>query len=767
MLPRIPYENGASRIPIMQFGGMDRRVGAGNGAITDMTNLTGADVPVLSSRKKRVVLSRPVSIPPYLTFTSETSFKIKANGETVRWDGTIEYSEDGTEWTVWDGTEITASGGILMFRGTDVYHVCADYEESNWIITGENVACSGNIETLLDYATVANGEHPYVNSDCFNCMFLNCTALTVPPALPSLLSEEGYEYYRMFEGCTNLTTLPELPSTMLAWKCYEKMFYNSGVKLSATQTGNYQYPFRIPTSGEAEGATGDFAESMFAGTAGTFTGVPVPGTTYYTDHLPVSASIQPVTEQVPIVLTNPRGINAVGAHLFYVDAGKLYKDSDELLTLTGSADAERIFAALGDRLLVWPDKVVVSGSTATALGASVTQSCTFADGTYAGEAAEGNTIVAASVLYNWSTIFKVGDAVTISGAADAANNKTAIVREISGRYLRFYENTFTVNSTAKNITVARTIPDLDYICVNDNRVWGCKGDTIRCSKLGDPTNWNVFDGLSTDSWSVETGTPGDFTGCVSFMGYPIFFKEDRVFKVYGNRPSNFEVMSSATLGVLSGAAKTMAVAGETLYYLSRAGFVRYNGGYPSRVDDALAANYTGGAAGSDGRRYFVSALRSDNVREFLVYDPETGLWHKEDNLAVLGFANVGNTLYAQTATALLIVGNAASPNESDFASSVTFADFDSAGSRSFSSKYPVRLWLRLESAGAVTVQISYNGGLLETAVTIPAGAKRTGYIPVPIRRCDRFGLKLSTTGTWRLYGMEIETRAETTNRKGG
>jgi hypothetical protein len=478
-------------------------------------------------------------------------------------------------------------------------------------------------------------------------------------------------------------------------------------------------------------------------------------------------------------LTNGRGIYAAGGELFYVDAGYLYREGTAYPTaLPENASKNRSFASMGTRLLIWPDKCIVDTTLArdaegavTALGHSVKRQCKFTNGTYAGEPAAGNTIHAWTEGFDWANHFSVGDGVTISGSAQAENNKVAVVREIDGQDLRFYENCFTPDSTYTEVTVARVIPDLDFICVNDNRVWGCKGDTIRCCKLGDPKNWDVFDGISTDAWSVETGTPGSFTGCVCFMGYPIFFKEDRVFKVYGNRPSNYEVMAGATLGVLPGAEKTLAAAGETLYYLSRAGFVRYNGGYPSAMDAALNAKYTAGAAGSDGKKYFVSALRSDNVREFLVFNPETGLWHKEDTLAVRGFANVGGTLYAQTATANIIVGAAADPNEADYESSVTFADFDrvtvNRSTYSFSSKYPVRLWLRMENTADVTVKISYNGGTLETAATIPAGTKNASYIPVPIRRCDRFGMKLSSTKAWKLYGMEIETRTERTNRKGG
>ena len=214
----------------------------------------------------------------------------------------------------------------------------------------------------------------------------------------------------------------------------------------------------------------------------------------------------------------------------------------------------------------------------------------------------------------------------------------------------------------------------------------------------------------------------------------------------------------------------MAVAGETLYYLSRAGFVRYNGGYPSVIDAALNAKYLAANAGSDGRKYWACAWRSDDVTELLCFDPDTGMWHKEDDLYVHSFGIYWGYLCCLTGDALVGLGDylgAADEGftvEGDFDTGVWFADFDM---QTFASKYPVRLWLRMENANEATVKITYNGGDLETVTTIPAAEKRTSYIPVPIRRCDRFGVEIETTGAWRLYAMEIETRAERSSRKGG
>ena len=62
------------------------------------------------------------------------------------------------------------------------------------------------------------------------------------------------------------------------------MFYGCRlIKLSTTQTGEYQTPYRIPKSGTGTTATGALTE-MFANTGGTFTGTPSINTTYYTSN---------------------------------------------------------------------------------------------------------------------------------------------------------------------------------------------------------------------------------------------------------------------------------------------------------------------------------------------------------------------------------------------------------------------------------------------------------------------------------------------------
>ena len=115
---------------------------------------------------------------------------------------------------------------------------------------------------------------------CYYNMFYRCTSLTTAPALPATTLVD-YCYKAMFYGCTSLTTAPALPATTLVNYCYQIMFAGcTKIKLSATQTGEYQTAYRIPKSGTGTIAT-DALLGIFINTGGTFKGTPSINTTYY------------------------------------------------------------------------------------------------------------------------------------------------------------------------------------------------------------------------------------------------------------------------------------------------------------------------------------------------------------------------------------------------------------------------------------------------------------------------------------------------------
>ncbi len=279
------------------------------------------------------------------------------------WNGIIEYSTNATQWNVWDGaTVISSADGKLYLRGIGNTYIttrealnCSFYFQIN----GEQVSCTGNIETLLDYETVARGEHPNADMDCFSNMFYGCTALITPPdilmdEIPGVACAEmfwgcsnmtkapritatklmyGDNMQNMFYGCTNLNQLPELlPLEIDAWD-YTNMFYGcSNIKLSTEKTDEYKYEYRIPSKG-----TGILLDEecsitdMFTNTGGTFTGTPEINTTYYTSNEIVRAF--PPVEEEPTDSTCTFDLSTLGLptgtyNIYVILSAEGYKDSE-------------------------------------------------------------------------------------------------------------------------------------------------------------------------------------------------------------------------------------------------------------------------------------------------------------------------------------------------------------------------------------------------------------------------------------------------------
>ena len=248
---------------------------------------------------------------PYLTFRSLNNFTLSVNDRTKHWDGTLEYFTSDKTWTTWDGTSylhaVSDYGGyVLYLRGIGNTVITGLNRNYKWILNGNDIACVGNIENLLDYTIVESGDHPtlanYCYSNmfqgctaltqapslpattlanyCYHCMFMGCTALTQAPSLPAT-TLANYCYSNMFQGCTSLTQAPSLPATTLELSCYTSMFQGcTSLKLSSTKTNEYTQEYRIPSSGNGVTANAALLD-MFTDTGGTFTGTPSINTTYY------------------------------------------------------------------------------------------------------------------------------------------------------------------------------------------------------------------------------------------------------------------------------------------------------------------------------------------------------------------------------------------------------------------------------------------------------------------------------------------------------
>ena len=193
--------------------------------------------------------SKAEHIIPYVTF--------KANGkQTFQMTAVPDYEISGLEYSVnndekWRKVEkdgvISFGGeyGDLRLRGTNHNGTAKDesyYSTIKFTDETVNVACTGDIRTLLDWK---NYNIVKTDNARFCSLFETCSVLTSAPELPATKLADCCYYY-MFYKCTNLTSAPVLPATTLAQECYSNMFtectnLTSAPELPATKLAVHCY----------------------------------------------------------------------------------------------------------------------------------------------------------------------------------------------------------------------------------------------------------------------------------------------------------------------------------------------------------------------------------------------------------------------------------------------------------------------------------------------------------------------------------------------
>ncbi len=323
----------------------------------------------------------------------------------------------------------------------------------------------------------------------------------------------------------------------------------------------------------------------------------------------------------------------------------------------------------------------------------------------------------------------------------------------------------------------KNLPALDYVCVHDNRLWGCRygyqstNDTtvneIYCSKLGDFKVWTASSETATlagDPYTMSVGEYGAFTGCSSHRGQLLFFKDNIVYRVSGDKPSNFQIDKISESGLQSGCEKSLEIIDEVLYYKSRNGVFAYDGSIPQKISDALGNfYYTDAVAGKHFSKYYITMVH-DGVRKLYVYDTRTGLWHAEDDVDVRFFTEYKGALYGAIDNDVVCLSGTpagifgSTEAESAVKWSVETGDI---GLGSPYQKFLRRLLIRMDmdDGAKVLVELLGDDGEWYTATKYMSPHKRSFLMPVVTPRVDHARIRISGIGGVKIYSISYETES--------
>lgn len=370
--------------------------------------------------------------------------------------------------------------------------------------------------------------------------------------------------------------------------------------------------------------------------------------------------------------------------------------------------------------------------------------------------------------------FSVGDSIVISGCSDAKNDTfiveskkkfsaseeiiSVVVNEITSSKisvlmynkrgeLALFQNT---SSDSNTITISTNIPNMNRICVHNNRLWGTSknGEYIYASKLGDCFNFNSFQGISNDSWYSEIGTDGGFTGITSYRTSVVAFKQNYIHHIYGDSPQNFSIPKQTFGGAIDG--DSIVELGGVLYYMSADGFYEYSGGEPEKISHLIKTLYKSCKSGTDGNCYYSCVKKADGTPELLVYDPHHNTWHKEDNTDFIGFVKHDEFLYGITKTDMYRFGDGQEEiNWCVVSKKFTLDDIDFKGVNT--------VYIRLELTDNTNIKIYTSRD--ENDFIYCGEIEGNGFIvhKVPVRfgKCNNFRIMLEGTGYAVVHDIEV------------
>ncbi len=308
----------------------------------------------------------------------------------------------------------------------------------------------------------------------------------------------------------------------------------------------------------------------------------------------------------------------------------------------------------------------------------------------------------------------------------------------------------------------RTLPIFDYITVCNNRLFGCRCgmpydgsepvNRLYASAPNDFKSFEKFEGISTDSWWGDVSEEGAFTAAWTYNGYPMFFKEDYVYILYGDYPP-YSYKAVCLRGVAVGASKSLVELNGALYYKSRHDIMRYTSSSLSSISEALGnISDTERAVGGTYRDNYYISLDG----EMYVFDSMNGLWAKEDSIEVIDFANVrGETYFLSNGGAVYQLND----GEERMPWSFTSPDIGySYPNRLRLSSLQIRIEIG-EGDELPTVELSLDGGAFKDcaarSVYRDGEGKSTGTIFIPILpgRCELFKYRVSGKGKYKLTGV--------------
>ena len=371
------------------------------------------------------------------------------------------------------------------------------------------------------------------------------------------------------------------------------------------------------------------------------------------------------------------------------------------------------------------------------------------------------------------TLYKDGEATALNGLSDGIKSMV----EFWGKIFIFPDAKYYDTVTGNNGNIGTGVypaegscPDMDFVCVHNNRIWGVKGNYIYASSSGYAMGeagadgrfgWTQFydaAGNPDDNGSFfqEVAGYGDFTGIVSWDDRIVALKERCHHEINGSYPSNFALSTISKTGTIDN--RSIAEVNSRLMYASRSGIYIYAGGVENECSRKLYENIECAVAGTDGSRYYV-CIDNGTEKKLYMYNAMTDMWTEETPLDVTAFSLYKGCVYALCADGKIVkMGDTASTEKVIW--SFSFSDYaDSVYANSSIRKLILKM--KAPTGTPIRVSLSTDGKSFETLKEYTFTDETMQTVKFPLNRGREHIIRVEGEGDIEIYGYQL------TVQKGG
>jgi len=432
----------------------------------------------------------------------------------------------------------------------------------------------------------------------------------------------------------------------------------------------------------------------------------------------------------------------------YLKSGKLYRIHEGTHTIISGdytiSSSNPQFVQVHNRFIVWPDKIYVNLLDWSVHSMEDSFSGTFTFTT--------NTVNVGAYASNFSQY----DQVSITGGM----TKDLNILSISGNTFTFPDNSFTAGTYS--VTIKRKFPQMDYVCEYQTRLWGCSSseNMVYSSVQENPLQFYNYVSDVTGAYGVEVSSEGVFTGCTKLGAAVLFFKENKIHKILGTMPQEYQLYDYIVKGVKNGCYRSLQTINDVLFYVGVDGVYSYNGGTPQNISTSLGdIKFSNAVSGKSIRYYWLSTSDKGTLQ----YDLNYGMWVRESDYVFTSSTFLGGELYTVSNGNLYkeLVPNTSGGSAWEILFKPFYETITGSYNRSsvsFSHKRYRKLIMRAEtySDTKLNVEVKYDDGQWKTIKKSYGKSKALEDIVIPIGMCDKFQVKLSGEGRFTLLGMERE-----------